>query len=417
MQLRRSPSIHRSLAARLVVVVAAFLVIGSWVGRSRSEVVSFDARSTYYHEGTPYGKMTVLNPLVAIGAKPWDFLKIHAGWQADVVSGASIRTRNAQRGASPDAISTASVKDFRQVVSGGFTVSRKLTSLEAGYSYSWEHDYRSHSVDVAAKAELLQRSMELSIAYARNWDSVCDRIQVDPDPTRRLALEKSDLCFKPDSTTTTTHSIAIDALQGGWTQSWTPTFTTQTTVGVQLMNGFLSNPYREVNIGVSSAVQEHIPDNRVRYAAGLRANLYIRALKTAFRLGGKAYRDTWDIHAFTADLEAERYLFLEALRLRLRGRYYTQGHAAFYSDDYLVAPRGQYWTGDRELSKMHSVLAGFRLLYGPSAGAKRWLGMLEKVEVSFGMDAVFFTYSDFTINGDPLKKTAIIGSLGLSLLF
>jgi hypothetical protein len=396
--------------------VAAFCAVTTITPSPRGEVVSFDARTTYYKEGLPYGKMTVLNPSFDLGAKPWDFLKIRGGWQADVVSGASIKTRNAQRGSSPDVISTASVKDFRQVVSGGLSLTRKLTSLEAGYSYSWEHDYKSHSFDVTAKAELLQRSMELSIAYAHNWDQVCDRIQTDPDPTRRLALSSSDGCFK-DTTTLTTHAIAIDAIQGGWTQAWTPTFTSQVTAGIQLSNGFLSNPYREVNIGVSSAAQEHVPDVRIRYAGGLRLNWYLRPIKTALRMGGRVYRDTWDIKAVTAEVELERYVLIDALRVRARGRFYTQGHAIFYSDDYLVAPRGAYFTGDRELSKMRSILAGLRLLYGPSAGQKRWLGLLEKVEVSLGGDVVFFNYDDFTINGDPLKKTAFIGSFGLSLLF
>jgi hypothetical protein len=404
-------------ALRVIVAVGAFAAVTTVSGAPRSEVVSFGARNTYYHEGTPYGKMTVFNPSADLGVKPWDFLKIRAGWQADVVSGASIKTRNAQRGQNPDAISTASVKDLRQVVGGGIALNRKYTSLEAGYAYSWENDYRSHSFDVTAKAELLQRSMELSIAYARNWDEVCDRIQVDPDPTRRLALEKHDGCFKGDSKTTTTHPIAIDAIQGGWTQAWTPTFTTQVTGGLQVMNGFLSNPYREVNIGIASPVQEHIPDIRIRYAAGIRANLYIKPIKTAVRVGTRLYRDTWDIKAFTIELEAERYIIWEALRVRARGRLYRQSHAVFYSDDYLIQPRGAYWTGDRELSQMQSILAGLRLLYGPSAGANKWLGLLEKIELSVGGDLVFFKYDDFTINGDPLKKTAIIASLGLTLLF
>ena len=51
------------------------------------------------------------------------------------------------------------------------------------------------------------------------------------------------------------------------------------------------------------------------------------------------------------ELAAERYLF-EGLRVQLRGRYYTQTAALFYSDDYTGGeptdgPNGQYWTGDR----------------------------------------------------------------------
>jgi hypothetical protein len=146
-------------------------------------------------------------------------------------------------------------------------------------------------------------------------------------------------------------------------------------------------------------------------------NFFIKPIKTALRIGGRVYRDTWDVRALTTEAELERYLFIDALRVRLRGRYYTQARAAFYSDDYLIEPRGQYFTGDRELSTMHSVLAGGRIAYGPAAREGRWLGLLSKVEVSFGVDHIWFKYDDFTINGVPLTKGAWIGTLGLSLIF
>ncbi len=396
--------------------VAAFVATTTAVTMLRSEVVGLHTRTTYFREGTPYGRMTVVNPSVDLTVKPWDAVAIRGGWAADIVSGASIKTRNAVRGQDPDVVSQASVRDTRQVVNGGFALTRKLSTFQAGYTYSFENDYRSHSVDASAKAELLQKTMELSIAYARNWDSVCDVIQLDPDPTRRKSLDKSDGCFKP-SDRLTTRPISIDAIQGGWTQLWTSTFATQVTGSIQMMRGFLSNPYREVNLGVSAPAQEYIPEVRHRLAVGLRLNWYLKPLKTAFRIGGRLYRDTWDVRAVTADVELERYLFIDALRLRLRGRGYWQGRAGFYSDDYLTEPRGVYFTGDRELSTMRSLLAGARLAYGPSASEGRWLGLLSKVEVSIGLDYVWFDYFDFTINGAALGKQSMIGSLGMSLLF
>ena len=382
----------------------------------RGEVAEFHGRTTVYREGLPYGKMTVINPSAVLSVKPWDNVGITGGWAADIVSGASIKTRNAARGQSPDAVSTASVKDTRHVVNGGLSFTRKLSTIQAGYNYSFENDYRSHSVDVFGKTELLQKTVELTLAYSHNWDSVCDRVQLDPDPTRRVSLDSSNGCFKP-SDRLTTRPVTIDAIQAGWTQLWSPSFATQATFSIQLQNGFLSNPYREVNIGVSSPAQEYLPEVRVRLAGGLKANWYLRPIKTALRIGGRVYRDTWDVRAISAEGELERYLFIDALRLRARGRYYTQGRAAFYSDDYLIEPRGVFFTGDRELSTMRSILAGLRVAYGPTATKGRWLGMLTKVELSLGVDYIWFRYDDFTINGDPLKKTAIVGTLGLSLTF
>lgn len=399
--------------ARLATAVA----IMTMTTAPRGEVVTFHGRTTYYGEGLPYGKMTVINPSTVLTVKPWEAFGITAGYSADIVSGASIKTRNAARGQSPDAVSTASVKDVRHVANGGFTFTRKLSTLQAGYNYSTENDYRSHSIDLFGKTELLQKTVELSLAYSHNWDSVCDRIQLDPDPTRRLSLDTSAECFKPSSTKVTTRPIAIDAIQAGWTQLWSPTFATQATYSIQLQNGFLSNPYREVNIAVSSPAQEYLPAVRVRQAAGLKANWYIKPLKTALRIGGRVYRDTWDVRAISGEAELERYIFIDALRLRARGRYYTQGRAAFYSDDYLIEPRGVYFTGDRELSTMRSILAGARVAYGPSATNGRWLGVLQKAEFSLGVDYIWFRYGDFTINGDPLKKTALVGTLGFSLTF
>lgn len=415
MQLIRPRSITRRAPSRSAfVALAAGLTVFAAEGSPRGEVVSFDSRYTLYREGTPYGNMLVHNPSVLLGAKPTESFGLHAGWQADVVSGASVKIRNETRGV--DAVTTASVKDFRQVASGGFSLERKYVTFEAGYAYGWEHDYKSHSVDFSAKTELLQRSMELSIAYARNWDSVCDRVQSDIDPTRRRGLEKSTACFTADPTVTT-RPLVLDAFQAGWTQLWSPLFATQLIYSRQVLNGFQSNPYREVNLGVSSPAQEYVPEVRDRQALALKANLYLRPIKTALRVGVRAYRDTWDIRSFTGEVELERYVLVDALRLRLRGRYYTQGSATFYSDDYYLVPRGKYFTGDRELSTMRSWMAGARFAFGPSAGQQRWGGLLSKVELSLGGDYVSYDYSDFTIAGTPLHKTAIIASFGASLLF
>ncbi|GAC1300789.1 MAG: hypothetical protein NVS3B20_23420 [Polyangiales bacterium] len=407
---------------KVALQAAMVLALSTVCAAPRAEVATFDGRTTVYDESLPYGKMTVINPSAALRAKPWEFLRINAGWQADIVSGASIKTRNGVRGSSPDVVSSASVKDLRNVVHGGVAVERKLVSLAVGYSYSTERDYRSHSIDVTAKAQLFDRATELSVSYARNWDEVCDREQTDPDPTRRHSLDTADLCFKSSQPLTsigavTSRPIAIDSIQGLWTQVITPTFATQATLSAQILNGFLSNPYREVNIGNTSPVQEYVPGVRARYAVGMRANWYLRAIKTAARLGARLYRDTWNLRALTTELELERYVLIEALRVRARGRVYTQTQAIFYSDDYLLDPRGQYFTGDRELSRMHSVLAGLRILYGPSAGEHRFLGLAEKLDLSLGADYVWFGYDDFTINGIPLTKRAVIASLGITILF
>ena len=80
------------------------------------------------------------------------------------------------------------------------------------------------------------------------------------------------------------------------------------------------------------------------------------------------YRDTWDIVGETFEVEFEKYL-TQSLRLLVHGRYYHQTGALFWSDDYTggepaTGPRGQYWSGDRELSPLSSWMLGGRVLAG-----------------------------------------------------
>src|SRR5208283_1228775 len=87
-------------------------------------------------------------------------------------------------------------------------------------------------------------------------------------------------------------------------------------------------------------------------------------IKGALRLAVRGYHDTWAIDSASAEIEAEKSMG-EAVRILLRGRIYKQTGAVFWSDDYTggsppLGPRGQYWTGDRELSPFSSWLLGLR---------------------------------------------------------
>jgi hypothetical protein len=148
--------------------------------------------------------------------------------------------------------------------------------------------------------------------------------------------------------------------------------------------------------------------------------LYVRAIRTAFGLGVNLYRDTWDLLGQTFEADAERYL-LPGLRVQLRGRYYTQTGALFYSDDYTGGepedgPRGQYWTGDRELSPLASVLLGGRLVYQKRATPEtRILGAFLAVSGNVGADVMKTYLRSFTWGGvKPDDTFAALLHLGLS---
>ncbi|MGC4088296.1 MAG: DUF3570 domain-containing protein [Polyangiaceae bacterium] len=401
----------------------AGLVLGALLlsAPASGQVVKADLRTNVFIEPSPSSKLLVVNPEVGVAAAPAEFLKINAAYQADIVTGASESVKAGRLGGVDVVSAATSFHDTRHEASGGFSLIRESTELTATYSYGTESDYRSQSISVSAATDFLQRNTELRLSYARGFDKVCtSHFASADDPSVRSPLDSSKGCFT-NSPDRSTRGIDIDSFQAGWTQSWTPILTTQVNITASLQHGFLGNPYRGVVIASAGdvAVENH-PENRARAAASLRLRLYARPIATAFGVGAHLYRDTWDILAGTLSLDAERYLF-SGFRVQARARYYAQSSALFYSDDYTGGepqdgPRGQYWTGDRELSRLQNYMLGGRFVYSKRGepGA-RVLGALLGISASVGLDVMKTKLNDFTWGGKlPNDTFALLGSLGLS---
>ena len=387
---------------------------------ARAQVADAELRATVFHEPSPTSKMTVLTPSAQVGVSPWEFLRVHAGYEADIVSGASEAVKAGPL-SPPDVVSAASVHDFRHVVNGGFDITGRHTHLGGSYSYGTEHDYRSNGFSVSAGSDFLQKNTQIEISYARGFDKVCNIAYPDTlSPTLRPRLDSSKGCFTGASNRQTL-PVDLDSFQAGWTQSWTPVFTTQLVLTAQIQHGFLSNPYRAVVISAGGeTAQEHHPDNRARAALALRAKYYVKPLATAFGVDVRAYRDTWDILSQTYEINAERYM-LPWLRLKVRGRFYTQTGALFWSDDYsggepVNGPRGQYWTGDRELSPLQNYLVGGRLVASWNGHkGDRIAGMLLGLSTEASADLIKTHLDQFTWAGrKPNDTFAVVGGLAVS---
>ena len=397
----------------LVLVLIASPVSG--------QVVELDLRNTTFHEASSVGsQMTVLNPSAALTVSPWDFLSINAGYEADIVSGATEPVKAGPL-SPPDIISQASIDDVRSVFTGGFTITREQTRLSAAYSYGTESDYRSQAITVSAGTDFLKRNTQIDLAYARGFDEVCNAAYAPSlDPSVRPTLDSSDGCFT-DAANRQREDVNLDNFQAAWTQAWTPVLTTQVVGTFQLQNGFLGNPYRGVVIGPTGQIaQENHPGNRARTAFAVRAKYYVRDLKTAFGIGVRGYRDTWDILSQTYHAEVERFM-LPWLRLLVRGRYYSQSEALFWSDDYtggepLFGPRGQYWSGDREVSPLKSYSLGGRVVAAwQGAAGDRIGGVLLSAKLGTSLDVVKTNLEDFTLAGqEPDDTLAIIWGVNIA---
>ncbi|MEZ4223707.1 MAG: DUF3570 domain-containing protein [Polyangiaceae bacterium] len=385
-----------------------------------AQVAELKLGTTVFHEPSKVGsQMTVINPNASLAVTPWEWITVSAGYEADVVSGASEPVKAGPL-SSPDVISQASVEDVRHVATGGFTLRKKNTRLSAGYAYAQENDYRSHGFSVSTATDFFQKNTEIELSYARGFDRVCNAAYPESrDPSLRQPLDSSKGCFA-NADDRQELDIDIDNFQAAWSQAWTPVLTTQVITTFQLQHGFLGNPYRGVVVGPSGQIaQEHHPENRARNALAVRAKYYVRGIQTAFGVGVRAYRDTWDILGQTYQVDAERFM-MPWLRVMLRGRYYQQTGALFWSDDYtggepLYGPRGQYWSGDREVSPMRSFLFGGRVL-GEWRGApgNRLLGMMLNANAGANFDMIQTELEDFTLAGqNPDDTFAVVFGLHL----
>jgi uncharacterized protein DUF3570 len=389
-----------------------------------AQVAELDTSHTIFYEAPKSTHMLVYTPSVDAQATPWQWLTVRAGWEADVVSGASVSTKfgSVYRASHPaDVVSTASVHDLRNMAGGEVTLRGDATSLTGGYDYSTEHDYRSNSLHVNARADGFKHNTQFELSYGRNFDQVCDRVQTETDPTRWSALESSTGCFSADATRTT-HAINIDTFEGSWAQSWTPIIETQLTYTAQLVDGFQSDPYRSIVLGEAVKAQEHEPNERARQAVTARLAIYLRDLKGALRFSLRGYSDTWALRSGTAEAEFEKTLG-DSLRILVRGRFYKQTGAVFWSDDYTggdppLGPRGQYWTGDRELSPFWSWLAGVRIVWAVEPEHQRILGLLESFKVIASASLTSFSYDEYTLGGAPVSDArAYVGTLSLVAAF
>lgn len=413
------------LRTRLLTPLAALAAL-LCATSSGAQVATFDTTHSLFHEAPTRSNMTVYTPSTDLEVTPWEFLSLRAGWEADVVSGASVAVKagptyqTVHPGA--DVVTTASVHDLRNSARGGFTLRKDIVSFTGGYNYSTENDYRSNSFNVAARTEPLQHDTQLEAAYAHNFDDVCNRVQTAGNPaTLSRALEDSTGCFT-SSATRTKDAISVDSLQGSWSQAWTPTFVMQLVYNVSVTDGFQSDPYRSVIISEGVEAQEHVPNDRTRQSVTLKTNFYLRPLRAALRISLRGYDDTWGIVSETGELELEKY-FGEAFRLLARGRVYNQTGAVFWSDDYTggnapLGPKGQYWSGDRELSPFWSWLGGVRGIYTVTPAHGRLLGIMSRLKVGASFDLQNFYYSQFTLGGTPVTNTfAYFGGLELSAIF
>jgi hypothetical protein len=392
----------------------ALLALGG-IARAEDKV---DIGVSYFSEPIRAQALHVITPSVRANVDAHRTFSIRMGYDVDIVTGSTPRLY----GSSVDAISSAThFSDYRHAFHGGAEARIAAATLDLGYTYAFENDYRSHSIDASAKVDLWGKNTSFRLGYAHNFDSVCDADNAGAQPLERKALATSKGCFNSKTPGVVTEPLAIDSYFIAWTQVWHPIVLSDISASFQSLDGFQSNPYRLVRLfsGTIDA-QESEPRIRERLAVSGRLRIAIKKAHAAVGIGGRYYWDTWAIQSGTVELEYEQYL-ASSLLLRLRGRFYQQSRALFYRDagevrSYeSVGPVGQYFAGDRELAPFRDYLVGLKLSYLKNADERGKIGrVFEALELGVKVDGIFYQY--LTPQPPNAARTyAVLLQLGLSL--
>jgi hypothetical protein len=413
---------------RLQLRAAALLMLVALPARADDRV---DTTVTWMSERrVEGGSLTVVHPQFDLGLDLGENFSLSAGYEADVVSGATSRLYTASQGV--DAISTATeFDDFRQVGRAGLSLQGRRSRLFAGYSYGTERDYRSHVVSAGGSVDLPGKNTTFAVSYSHNFDQVCDKNNGDATPLERRPLSGEDPCFEDaddpmrppgEPVPTLARDVAIDTVEASLTQNVSPTMVLQLGAHGQILSGFQSNPYRSVRVGENEA-QEHTPDERARLAVFVRTNLAFPRAHGALSVSLRGYTDTWGVQSGAAEMAYHQYLG-KAVVFRLRTRVYQQTEAVFFEDaiDYAnFGSTGEYFTGDRELSPLRNELVGGKMSIISAAddSGSVW-GLFDELDFHVRADAMWAqSLTDTAPGGDPdgVLPDVLVVSVGLLLRY
>ena len=259
-----------------------------------------------------------------------------------------------------------------------------LRRVKAGYYVSKEQDYFAQQLRGDVNHDFLGRSLNVSMGTSFGWDNI--------DP-----VSDADTQTAADSKTNW-HLNLIGS------QVLTPTTVLQLGTELNLVHGLQHNPYRNVYAAGTNVPERH-PGERRRHDVFLKVNQYITN-RSSVNLSYVYYTDDWGVTANTLGAKLNQYITPNVV-MRYRYRFYSQGAADFYRDEYEMPDGiGGYRTGDYRLSDFSAHLFGTRLEW-ELGGLGGRLDFLRGIRLSLNYER-YFNSNNFSAN---------ILESGLSLAF
>jgi hypothetical protein len=368
---RRRVRLPYAAAAHVLGVLAGVLASGS----ARAVELPEDRADVMYHYYDGAGTKAS-GPAVLVRKSLADKVSLSGAYYLDMVSNASI-----------DVVTTASpYKETRREETLGLDYVYRDASITLSASNSSEPDYRARSAGIDVSQEVFGGLTTIALGYTRGWDKVG---------------QKGVGFF--DNATHWRYRL-------GATQILTPRILMSANFEAVSDDGFLGSPYRVARV-FGAAVPERNPRTRTSRSTQLRL-IGDLGSHDALRAEYRYFWDTWAIHANTFEVGYSRYFGGDRWLGDAYLRYYTQGHALFYSDN--ATSETTYVSRNRQLSSFKSYGLGTRVAYS----AKRVPGKYE-IKLNGALERARFNFNDFTDvrNGSRYSYDATIVQLFVSATF
>lgn len=321
-----------------------------------------------------------------------DKWQVTTGFVYDDMSGSSpwfIRPTNADgTGDALVVMSGATIDDTRYDYSVGAQYFGEKFTISPSIGYSKEKDYTAISGSLEVEYEFPNKATSISGGIAVSFDEV-DPTQLAGTPRVSNEDKENYSLFGTINQVINKHTII------------------QSTLGVSVYDGFLSDPYKQVWVA-GNTLADNRPDDRTQFTWSTRLRRYSELFGAAMHVDYRFYYDDWDVRSHTLDLGLHKvtesgWAFDTSLR------YYTQTQAEFYEPFYRQVRADGEYSSDYRLSPYGAI--SFRLGLSETIGdwtvrigAERYISdksysvqkvdeenpaLLDFTQFTFGMDYSF----------------------------
>ncbi len=318
-----------------------------------------------------------------------DKLQITTGFVYDDMSGSSPWFVRPDANGDPLVVmSGATIDDTRYDYSVGAQYFGEKYTVSPNIGYSTEKDYTSVYGGVQVEYEFPNKSTSISGGVSVSFDEI--------DPTQDAGVVRVNNEDKENYSIFGTINQVINKHT-----------IIQSTVGVSIFDGYLSDPYKQVFLPTGN-LPDSRPDERTQYTWSTRLRRYSELFAAAFHVDYRFYYDDWNVRSHTLDLGLNKvtesgWAFDSSIR------YYSQTQADFYEPFYTQVRADGEYSSDYRLSPYGSI--SFRLGLSETIGdwtiklgAERYLSdksysiqsvdvenpaLLDYTQFTFGMDYSF----------------------------